>query len=49
MLCIKAARMKWRVEVIIWITKAQKCKSFCPIIYVFQGKTDLEFLLYVTV
>lgn len=48
MLCIKVSRMKWRAEVIIWPIKAQKCKSFCSIIEVFQGKIYLEFSLYVT-
>lgn len=47
MLCIKVSITKWKTEVIIWTIKAQKCKSFCSIIEVFQGKVYLEFFFYV--
>lgn len=47
MLCIKVSITKWKTEVIIWTIKAQKCKSFCSIIEIFQGKVYLEFFFYV--
>lgn len=37
-----------RIEAIIWIIKAQKCKPFCSTIYVLQAKIHLEFSLCVT-
>jgi hypothetical protein len=48
-LCTSFQRGNWRIDAIIWIITAQKCKLFCSIIYVLQAKIYLEFSLSVTV